>query len=81
MGILSNDHLLESFVSKTESKIDVICVSETNIKDGDTCDSRSLYSLPGYVLLQRNRNVDTGGGVGTFLKFKMNITIIITDMT
>ena len=28
-GILSNHHLLELFVNKTESKINVICVSET----------------------------------------------------
>ena len=66
-GILSN-HLLESFVNKTESKIDVICVSESHIKDGDICGNSSLYSLRGYVFLQRNRNVGTGGGVGIFLK-------------
>ena len=29
-GILSNRHLLESFVNKTESKIDVICISKTH---------------------------------------------------
>ena len=51
------------------------------MKDCDTCDNSSLYSLPGCVFLQRNRNVDTGGSIGTFLKFKMNITIIIIDMT
>ena len=44
-GILSNHHLLESFVNKTESKIDVICVSETHIKDGEICDNSNLYSL------------------------------------
>ena len=64
-GILSNHQILESFVNKTESKIDVICVSETHIKDGD------LYSLPGYVFLQRNRNVGTSGGVGIFLKHEI----------
>ena len=41
-SILSNHHLLESFINKTESKIDVICVSETHIKDGDICDNSSL---------------------------------------
>ena len=41
-GILSSHHLLESFVNKTESKIDVICVSETHIKDGDIC-GNSLF--------------------------------------
>ena len=51
-GILGNHHLLESFVNKTEPKIDVICVSETHIKDGDICDNSSLYSLPGYVFFQ-----------------------------
>ena len=56
--ILSNHHLLESFVNKT--KIDVICISETHTKGGDICDNSSLYSLPGYVFLQRNRNVGTG---------------------
>ena len=61
-GILSDHHLLESFVNKTESKIDVICVSETHTKDGDICDNSSLYSLTGHVFLQRNRNVGTGGG-------------------
>ena len=44
----------------------VICVSETYIKDGNICDNSSLYSLPGYVFLQRNRNVGIGGGVGVF---------------
>ena len=70
-GILSNHHLLESFVNKTESKIDVICVSETHIKEGDICDNSNLYSLPGYVFLQRNRNVGTGGGVGIFLRHEI----------
>ena len=51
-GILRYHHLLESFVNKTESKIDVICVSETHIKEGDICGNSSLYSLPGYVFLQ-----------------------------
>ena len=59
----------------------MIWASETPMKDCDTCDNSSLYSLPGCVFLQRNRNVDTGGSIGTFLKFKMNITIIIIDMT
>ena len=70
-GILSNHHLLESFVNKTESKIDVIGVSETHVTDGDICENSSLYSLPGYVFLQRNRNVDAGGGVGIFLKHEI----------
>ena len=70
-GILSNHHLLESFVNKTESKIHVICVSETRIKDGDTCGNSNLYSLPGYVFLHRNRNVGTGGGIGISLKHEI----------
>ena len=69
--MLSNHHLLKSFVNKTESKIDVICKSETHIKDGDMCDNSSLYSLAGYVFLQRNRNVGTGGGVGIILKYEI----------
>ena len=44
--------LLESFVNKTEPKIEVICVSETHIKDSDFCGNSNLYSLPGYVFLQ-----------------------------
>ena len=74
-GLLSNHHLLESFVNKTssniESNIDVFCVSEAHIKDGDIYDNNSLYSLSGYIFLQRNRNVGTGGGVGVFLKHEM----------
>ena len=62
-GILSNHHLLLSFVNKTESKIVVICLSKIHIKDGDICDNSNLYSLPGYLYLQRNRNVGTVGGV------------------
>ena len=46
----------------------MICVSETHIKDGDVCDNSSLLSLPGYVFLQRIRNVSVGGGIGIFLK-------------
>ena len=69
--ILSNHHFLESFVNKTASKIDLICVSETHIKDGDICDNSNLYYLPSYVLLQRNRNVGTGGGDAIFLKHEM----------
>ena len=65
-GTLSNQHLLESFVIKTESKIDGICGSETHIKSGDICDNSSLYSLPGYVFLQGNRNAGTGGGIEIF---------------
>ena len=70
-GILSNHQLFESFVNKTESKIDMICVSETHIKDGDICDNSSLYSLPGYVFLQRNRNVGISGSAGIFLKHEI----------
>ena len=51
-GILTNRHLLESFVNNTEPKIEVICVSETHIKDSDFCGNSNLYSLPGYVFLQ-----------------------------
>ena len=70
-SMLSNHHFLESFVKKTESKIDVICICETYIKDGDICDNSNLYSLPGYVFLQRNRNVGTRRGVGIFLKHEI----------
>ena len=49
----------------------MICVSETHIKDGDTCYNSDLYSLPGYAFLQRNRNVGTGRGVGRFLKHEI----------
>ena len=62
-GIRSNHHLLVSFVNKTESKIVVICVSKSHIKDVDICDNSNLYSLPGYLFLQINRNVGTVGGV------------------
>ena len=41
-GIFSKHHLLESFINKTESKIDVIWLSEAHIKDGD---NNSLYIL------------------------------------
>ena len=47
----------------------MICVSET-LKDSYICDS-NLYFLPGYVFLQRNRNVGTGGDVGIFLKHEI----------
>ena len=30
-----------------------------------------MYPLPGYVFLQRDRNVGTGGGVGIFLKHEI----------
>ena len=43
----------------------------THTKDGDICGSSSLYSLPGYVFLQRNRNVFTCGGIGIFLKHEI----------
>ena len=49
----------------------MICVSETHIKDGDTCGNSNLYSLPGYVFLQRNRNTGTGGGIGISLKHEI----------
>ena len=42
--ILSNPHLIESFINKTEPKTDAICVSETHIRVDDICDNRSLYS-------------------------------------
>ena len=70
-GILSNHHLLESFANKTQSKTDAIWVSETHIKNGDICDNSSLYSLPGYVFLQQNRNVCSSGSVGIFLKVEI----------
>ena len=69
--ILSNNYLLEQFVNKTESKIDVICVFETHIKEGDICENSSQYSLRGYVFLQQNRNFGTCGGVGIFLKHEI----------
>ena len=49
--MLSNPYLIESFLNKTESKID----------------NSSLYSSPGHVFLQRNRNVGASGTVGIFL--------------
>ena len=49
----------------------MICICETYINDGDICDNSNLYSLPGYVFIQRNRNVGTSGGVGIFLKHEI----------
>ena len=49
----------------------MIWVSETHIKDGNICNNSSFYFSPGYVFLQRNRNVGTGGGVGIFLKHEI----------
>ena len=46
----------------------MICVYETHIMDSDNSDNSNWYSLHGYVFLQQNRNVGTGGGVGIFLK-------------
>ena len=46
----------------------MICVFEAHIEDGDICDNSSLYSLRGYVFLQRNRNFGTCGVFGIFLK-------------
>lgn len=42
--ILNNPHLIESFINKTESKTDAICVSETHIRIDDICDNSIFYS-------------------------------------
>ena len=48
-AILSNFHLLESFLNITQSKIDLICISETHIKDRDYSDNSDFYSLPSHT--------------------------------
>ena len=63
--MLSNPYLIESFINKTESKID----------------NSSLYSSPGHVFLQRNRNVGACGTVGIYKLFYNTKQNSIADMT
>ena len=56
-AILSNFHLLESFLNITQSKIDLICISETHIKDGDYSDNSDFYSSPSHTFFNRNRTI------------------------
>ena len=65
-GILTNHHL-ESFVNKKGSKL----IWFAYLKLVDICDNNSLYFLPSYVFLHRNRHVDTGGGVARSLKHEI----------
>ena len=69
-GLLNKVPQLETFVSDTLSKIDVISLSETHI-NGPT-DNDELYKLPGYAFIKNNRKNDLGGGVGIFLKNGVN---------
>ena len=69
-GLPNKISQLETFVSDTMSKIDIISLSETHI-NGPT-DNDELYKLPGYTFIKNNRKIGLGGGVGIFLKNGLN---------
>ena len=52
-GLLNKIPHLETFVSDTLSKIEVISLSETHIND--PTDDDELYKLPGYTFIKSNR--------------------------
>ena len=61
---------LETFVSDTMPKIDIISLSETYI-NGPT-DNDEFYKLPGYTFIKNNRKNGLGGGVDIFWKNGLN---------
>ena len=67
-GLLNNFSLLETFVNTANSKIDILSLSETHITNSDFMDNESLYSLPGYTFINRNRKSGKGGGVAIYVK-------------
>ena len=69
-GLLNKIPQLETFVSDTMLKIDIISLSETHI-NGPT-ERDELYKLPGYTFIKNNRKNGLGCGVGIFLKNGLN---------
>ena len=50
------------------SSIDILALTETHIIDGQYDDNDSLFKIPGYQFIKRNRKDGKGGGVGMFIK-------------
>ena len=61
---------METFVSNTLSKIDIISLSETH-SNGPT-DNDDLYTLPGYTFIENSRKNVLSSGVDIFLKNGLN---------
>ena len=69
-GLLNKIPHLETFVSDTLSKIDIISLSKAHIS-GPT-DNDELHKLPGYTYIKNNRKNGLGSGIGIFLKNGLN---------
>ena len=70
-GHLNNFTSLHEFLT-SHATIDILSLSETHIINHEFNDNDSLYNIPGYKFLKRNRKVGKGGSVAVYLKENTN---------
>ena len=55
-------------VFETHREIDILTLSETHIVQDSYTDNESLYTIPGYIFIKKNRPQGKGGGVAAYIK-------------
>ena len=68
-GLLSNLSALQEFFDRHKN-IDIMTLSETHINTDTAC--ISLYNIPGYTFIKRDRQQGKGGGVAMYIKEGIN---------
>ena len=66
----SYNGLFHVFANNPE--IDVLTLSETHIIQNSTDDTDSLYDIPNYTFIKRNRTAWKGGGVAIYIRNGLN---------
>jgi exonuclease III len=66
-GLFNNMLGLQELFDRHKT-IDIMTLSEMHIVDGQYDDNESLFQIPGYVFIKRNRKNGSGGGVAMFIK-------------
>ena len=65
-GLQSNFNLLCELVERND--FDIITLSETHLLNSSYNDNNSLFEIPNYTFIKRNRNNGKGGGVAVYIK-------------
>jgi len=69
-GLFHNILLLSEFFQSFQNNIDILSLSETHLTNDDS--NVSLYKIPGYTRITKNRAVGQGGGVGIYISDRYN---------
>ena len=68
-GLHSNIDLLEKFIYD-HNGMDIIGLTETHIQTNSDIDNASLYDIPGYSFVKKNRHKGLDGGVACYISDK-----------